>query len=149
LLRVCESPLIAFEPVFMKPVTYITATELFSTVYVINPSHQCVCLYVCPTIVARQLLGENVTAATNTQVTIVEDYDASFSMRSVSRKRKNRRLVLLRTCCCCCCCCCGVKHDLGEILGREFSQCHLFTTNPAWPVPRFNPGANCLNYATA
>jgi hypothetical protein len=43
-----------------------------------------VCLYVYPSIVARQGLGKNVTAATNTHVTIKEFLDVSFHMRSVS-----------------------------------------------------------------
>jgi hypothetical protein len=47
--------------------------------YFINPSHQSVCLYVYPLIVAGQRLGKSVTAATNTYVTIVELLDASFS----------------------------------------------------------------------
>jgi hypothetical protein len=46
--------------------------------------HQSLCLYVYPSIVARQLLGKNFTAATNTHVTVEELLDVSFSMRSVS-----------------------------------------------------------------
>jgi hypothetical protein len=42
-----------------------------------------VCLYVYPPIVARQQLGKNVTAATNTHATIGELLNASFYMRSV------------------------------------------------------------------
>jgi hypothetical protein len=44
----------------------------------------CVCLYVYPAIVARELLGKNVAAATETHVTIEELLDASFYMQSVS-----------------------------------------------------------------
>jgi hypothetical protein len=64
-------------PVFMKLCMYIMASEPISTSYFINPSHQSVCLCISPT-VARQRLGKNVTAATNTQL-----LDAPFSMRSV------------------------------------------------------------------
>jgi hypothetical protein len=35
------------------------APEPISTAYFINPSHQSVCLYVYPPIVARQQLGKN------------------------------------------------------------------------------------------
>jgi Flp pilus assembly protein TadB len=38
--------------------------------------------------VARQRLGENVTAATNTQAAIAQLLDVSFFMRSVSYQRK-------------------------------------------------------------
>jgi hypothetical protein len=67
------------EPIFMKLGTYIPAPEPISTLYLKNPSHQSVCLYVYPPIaarqllgkdphiVARQLLGRNVTAVTDTQ----------------------------------------------------------------------------------
>jgi hypothetical protein len=61
--------------------------------YLINPSHQSVCLYVYPSIVARQRLSRNVTAATNTHATIGELLDAS--VRVVSKE--SRRLVLPRT----------------------------------------------------
>jgi hypothetical protein len=53
-----------------------------------NPSHQSVRPYVYFPIVARQRFGKNVTAATNTQGTIEELLNASFSMRSVSYQRK-------------------------------------------------------------
>jgi hypothetical protein len=55
---------------FMKLGTYITAPEPISTAYFINLSHQPVCLYVYPHILARQQLGKNVTAATNIYATI-------------------------------------------------------------------------------
>jgi hypothetical protein len=58
------------EPIFMKLGMYIMAPESFSTENFINPSHQSVCLYVYPPIVASQRLGENVTGATSTHATI-------------------------------------------------------------------------------
>jgi hypothetical protein len=100
------------EPIFIKLGTYITAPEPMSTAYLKYPSHQPVCLYVYtpivarkrlgksplivtrqrldknPPIVARQRLGKNVTAATNTQATIEELLDASFSMRCASYQGK-------------------------------------------------------------
>jgi hypothetical protein len=69
------------EPIFMKLSMYIIAPEPISTVYFINPSHQSVCLYTYHPIVARQRLGKNITAATNTHATIEELLDASFSLR--------------------------------------------------------------------
>jgi hypothetical protein len=75
------------EPNFMKIVMYITAPEPISTAYVINPSHQSVCLYVYP-IIAMQMLDKNVTAARNTHATIEELLDASFSLRFVSYQGK-------------------------------------------------------------
>jgi hypothetical protein len=52
----------------MKLGMYIMATEPISTAYLINPSHQSVCLYVHPPprIVAKQRLGRNIPVATNT-----------------------------------------------------------------------------------
>jgi hypothetical protein len=76
------------EPIVMKLGMHIMAPEPISTAYLKNPSHQSVCLYVYPPIVARQRLGKNVTATTNTQVTIDELLDSSFSMGSVSYQRK-------------------------------------------------------------
>jgi hypothetical protein len=40
-----------------------------------------------PPIVARQRLGKNVTAATNTHAKIEELLDASFSMRSMYQRK--------------------------------------------------------------
>jgi hypothetical protein len=54
------------------------APEPISTAYFINSSHQSLYLYVYPLIVAKQRLGKNVTAATNTHATIEELLDASF-----------------------------------------------------------------------
>jgi hypothetical protein len=59
----------------------IMASEPISTAYFINPSHY-VSMCISPT-VARQRLGENVTAATNTHATIVL-LDVSSSVWSVS-----------------------------------------------------------------
>jgi hypothetical protein len=70
----------------MKLGMYIMASEPISAAYLINPSHQSVCLYVYPPIVARQQLGKNVTAATH--ATIEEFLDASFSMRPVLYQKK-------------------------------------------------------------
>jgi hypothetical protein len=47
----------------------------------------CVCLCIRP-IVARRRLGRNVTAVRNTNITIEELLDASFSMWPVSYQRK-------------------------------------------------------------
>jgi hypothetical protein len=76
------------EPIFMKLGMFIMAPEPISTAYFINPSHQSVCLYVYPVIVARQRLGKKVTAATNTHTTIEGLFEATFSMRSMSYQRK-------------------------------------------------------------
>jgi hypothetical protein len=64
------------------------APESISAAYFINPSHQSVCLYENPLIVASQRLAENVTEATNVHATIEELLDVPFSMRSVSYQRK-------------------------------------------------------------
>jgi hypothetical protein len=76
------------EPIFMKLGMYITALEAVSMAYFINPSHQSVYLYVYPTVVARQRLSKNMTAAMNTHVT--EELLDTFSMWSVSYQRKVR-----------------------------------------------------------
>jgi hypothetical protein len=72
----------------MKLGMYIMAPEPISTVYLINPSHQSLCLYVYLPIVARQRLGKNATEAKNTHATIEELLDASLTMRSLSYQRK-------------------------------------------------------------
>jgi hypothetical protein len=59
----------------MKFGMYTIATELISTAYFINPSHQSVCLYVYPAIFHRQRFGKKTTAGTNTQATIEELLD--------------------------------------------------------------------------
>jgi hypothetical protein len=55
------------EPIFIKLCMYIFALESISTAYFINPSHQSVCLYVYPLIVARQRLSKHVPATMNTR----------------------------------------------------------------------------------
>jgi hypothetical protein len=50
----------------MKLGIYIMALDPISKAYFINPSHQSVCLYVYPPLIARQRLGKHVSAATNT-----------------------------------------------------------------------------------
>jgi hypothetical protein len=56
--------------------------------YFISPFHESACLYVYPGNIARQRLGKNVTTATNTHAAIEELLDSSFSMRSLSYRRK-------------------------------------------------------------
>jgi hypothetical protein len=57
-------------------------------------SRCCLCVCVCvPPIVARQRLGRNVTAVTNTHATIDELLDASFSMWPVSYQGSFLRLI--------------------------------------------------------
>jgi hypothetical protein len=58
-----------------------------------HPFHQSVCLYMHPTIVARQRLGKNVTAEI---IHTIELLNASFAMRCVV-SQENRRLDLPRT----------------------------------------------------
>jgi hypothetical protein len=53
---------------------YVMAHDPISTAYLKNPFHQCVCLHVYPTIVARQQLGKNVIAATNTESELLYDW---------------------------------------------------------------------------
>jgi hypothetical protein len=89
-LCVCMSvnPAINFrmpEPIIMKLGMYMMAPEPISTEYFINSSH----LSMYSPIVARQRLGKNVTAATNTN-TNEELLDAWFSVRSLSYQRKWR-----------------------------------------------------------
>jgi hypothetical protein len=62
--------------------------EPISTAYFINPSHQSLCLYVYPPIVARHRLGKNVTAAKNARTAIEEFFGEYFSMRSLHIKGK-------------------------------------------------------------
>jgi hypothetical protein len=85
MLSVCPS--INFwmaEPIFMKIGVYVTAPEPNSSAYFISLSHQPVYLYVYLPVVARQRLGKNVTAITNTYATTEELLDISFYLRSVS-----------------------------------------------------------------
>jgi hypothetical protein len=78
------------EPGFIKPgmKAYIMAPEPISSAYLINPTHQSVCLYVYPSTVARQRLAKSFTIATNTHATVEELLESSFSMLSVSYQRK-------------------------------------------------------------
>jgi hypothetical protein len=66
------------EPIFIKLGMYNMEPRPISTAYFINHAHQYTCMYVNPSIVAQQGLGENVTAATNTHAKIEELLDASF-----------------------------------------------------------------------
>jgi hypothetical protein len=63
------------QPIFMKLGMYIMTRDPISVACFINPSSQPVCLYVYPLIVARQRLGKDVTAATNTDATIASLLD--------------------------------------------------------------------------
>jgi hypothetical protein len=54
-------------PVFMKLGMHTLAPQPISMTYFINPSHQSVCLYVYPPIIARQRHSKHVPAATNTR----------------------------------------------------------------------------------
>jgi hypothetical protein len=84
-------PLINFsilKPIFIKLGMYIMTPEPISTGNLIKPSHRSVCLYVHPSIVARQRVGKNVTKETNTHATMEEQLHASFSTRSVSYQGK-------------------------------------------------------------
>jgi hypothetical protein len=69
---------------WMKLCVYIMARGPTSTAYFLKPSHQSVCLYAHPSVVARKWLGKNLTAAINTHAKIEYILDAPFSMRSVS-----------------------------------------------------------------
>jgi hypothetical protein len=72
----------------MLYIQYIMVPDPIPTAYFINISHQSVCPYMYSPLVARQRLGKNVTAATNTQAAIEELLDASFYMLSVSYQGK-------------------------------------------------------------
>jgi hypothetical protein len=76
------------EPVFVKFGMYITAHEPIAVAYFINPSHQSICLYVYPPIVASQLYSKNVAAAKNTHARVEGLLEALFFIRSVSYQRK-------------------------------------------------------------
>jgi hypothetical protein len=81
------------ETIFIKLGMYIMAPDPISKAYFINPCHQSVSVArqrfgKNPTNVAMQQLGKNVIAAMNTQATIKELLDATFSMRSVSYQEK-------------------------------------------------------------
>jgi hypothetical protein len=79
------------EPVLMKlGIVHIgnMASEPISTTYFINPSHQSVCLWVYPLIVARERLGIYVSEATNTQATIEDllELFVFYEVRVLSKK---------------------------------------------------------------
>jgi hypothetical protein len=70
---------------------YIMETEPTSTACFINPSHQSLCLYVYPVIIARHLLGKCLSPlllGKNVPVAMRNYWEASFSMLSVSYQRK-------------------------------------------------------------
>jgi hypothetical protein len=76
------------EPMFMKLGTYNMTPDPVSKGNFIYPAHHSVCLYVYLSNIARQRLGKNLTAAMNTQRTTEELLEASFSMRSITYKKK-------------------------------------------------------------
>jgi hypothetical protein len=76
------------EPTNVKVGMHIMVPELISTAYFINPSLQFVCLHVYPSIVGRQRLNKNVTAARNTHATIEHLLKVCLSMRYSSIKGK-------------------------------------------------------------
>jgi hypothetical protein len=53
------------EQIFIKLAVYLMAHEPISMAYFMNHSHQSVCLYVYPLVVARQRFGKNFSTATN------------------------------------------------------------------------------------
>jgi hypothetical protein len=75
------------EPIFMKLGINIMAPDLNSMVYLINPSHQSVCICIPLPLLGNGLV-KKIIVATNTYATIEELLDQWFSMRSVSYQRK-------------------------------------------------------------
>jgi hypothetical protein len=72
------------ELILMNTGMHVMAPEPISTPYFINPSHQCVCVFMCiPLIVARQRLDKRVPAE-RTHGTVGELLNASCSMLAVS-----------------------------------------------------------------
>jgi hypothetical protein len=71
----------------------IMTSKPISTAYFINRSHQSVCLYMYPHIVARKRLDKNLTATTNTRNNR-RVVDALFSMWSVSYQRRVHSLCI-------------------------------------------------------
>jgi hypothetical protein len=86
------------EQIFMKLVMYINSHQPISKAYVINPSHPSVCLHLYHPTVARQPLGKNVTAATNTRAT-TEEFGRVFFYAVHVTSKDNSRLILPRTSC--------------------------------------------------
>jgi hypothetical protein len=89
------------EPIFTKLGMHVMATESVSTAFFINPSHQTVCLYVYPSYRCKttvrlsgflhSLLGNgpiNTFLQKRIQATVKELLDPSFSIRSVSYRRR-------------------------------------------------------------
>jgi hypothetical protein len=72
----------------MKLGVYSRASETILVAYFINPSHQSLCLYIYPLIVARRRLGIHVPAATNIR-NKEELLNESISMRCVSYQTKS------------------------------------------------------------
>jgi hypothetical protein len=81
----------------MKLDMYIMAPEPITTAYCINPSHQSLCLFVYPLIVARQRLGKNVMRQ---QIHLkTEELSDGLFLCGPFRMKESRRLVLPRTSC--------------------------------------------------
>jgi hypothetical protein len=74
---------------------YIMTPEPISTACFLNPSHQSVCLYSYPPIVARQRLAKDVTAATATHATRIVERVVFYAVHVLSNE--SRRLGLPRT----------------------------------------------------
>jgi hypothetical protein len=83
------------EPIFMKLGMYVMAPAPISMAYVVNPSHQSVCI---PFIIIRQRLCKNVTAVTNTRNNRRIVWHSIFYAVPVVSKA-SRGLVLPRTSC--------------------------------------------------
>jgi hypothetical protein len=75
---------------FLNPDMHIMVPEPISTAYFINPSHQPACLHVYPASFARQRLGKNVTAATNTHARMEECWTRRFVCYPCRIKGKQR-----------------------------------------------------------
>jgi hypothetical protein len=104
------------EPVFTKHVMYIMAREPISVAYFINPFHLCI-----PHIVAKQLLGINVPAATNTRKK-VERFYMSFTMWSVSYQRNTWLVLRMTSSVCTVICPCRLR-----VLNIQLSECGFST----------------------
>jgi hypothetical protein len=86
----CIPPInfLLLEPVCMKLGIYVMAPEPISTAHFINSSHPSLCLYVYPTIVARQRFGRKHYRGNEYRRSNRRILDASFSVPSVSCQRK-------------------------------------------------------------
>jgi hypothetical protein len=78
---------------------YIMEPELSSMAYIINPSHQSMCMHVYPLIVARQLFGKNVTGGNEytSNNRRIFGHVVFYAVRVLSKE--SRLLVLPRTSC--------------------------------------------------